>query len=164
MIAIECRTVRLRSVVPEILTASFRNSDPRRKGSAAAAVAARFVADGGRLLFGSDTPSAPTYANPPGYNAYLELLNLVRAGIPAKRVFEAATIDNARFFRIDADYGTVETGKRASLLLLRANPLDGPAAFDTVETVIVGGRAVPRAELAADRESALPPVGPGAPR
>jgi imidazolonepropionase-like amidohydrolase len=131
---------------------------------AAAAVATRFVADGGRLLFGSDTPSAPTYANPPGYNAYLELLNLVRGGIPATRVFAAATIDNARFFRIDADYGTVEAGKRASLLVLRANPLDGPAALDTIETVIVGGRAVPRAELAADRENAPAPSGAGADR
>jgi hypothetical protein len=65
-------------------------------------------------------------------------MNWLLRGIPAKRVFEAATIDNARFFRID-DYGTVETGKQASLLLLRANPLDGPAAFDTIETVIRRG-------------------------
>jgi imidazolonepropionase-like amidohydrolase len=118
---------------------------------AASLVASRFVADGGRLLFGSDTPSAPTYANPPGYNAFLEMLSLVRGGIPAKRVFEAATIENARFFHIDADYGTVEIGKRASLLLLRANPLTAPTAFDTIETVIIGGRAVLRTELAADR-------------
>jgi len=29
-----------------------------------------FAREGGRILFGSDTPSAPTYANPPGYNGY----------------------------------------------------------------------------------------------
>ena len=32
-----------------------------------------FSQGGGRILFGSDTPSAPTFANPPGYNGFLEL-------------------------------------------------------------------------------------------
>ncbi|MCK5439958.1 MAG: amidohydrolase family protein, partial [Gemmatimonadetes bacterium] len=31
------------------------------------------VARHARLLFGSDTPSSPTYGNPPGYNSFLEM-------------------------------------------------------------------------------------------
>ena len=37
------------------------------------AVLDHFVKEGGRLLFGSDTPSDPTFANPPGLNGRLEM-------------------------------------------------------------------------------------------
>jgi len=107
-----------------------------------------FAREGGRILFGSDTPSAPTYANPPGYNGYLELRELEAAGLSTKQLLSAATIENARFFGL-ADYGTVEPGKVASLLLLRSDPLVSTAAFDTIETVIVKGRVVQREELSA---------------
>jgi len=107
-----------------------------------------FAREGGRILFGSDTPSAPTYANPPGYNGYLELRELEAAGLSTKQLLSAATIENARFFGL-ADYGTVEPGKVASLLLLRSDPLASTAAFDTIETVIVKGRVVQREELSA---------------
>jgi imidazolonepropionase-like amidohydrolase len=47
------------------------------------------------------------------------------------------------------DYGTLEPGKIASLLLLRTDPLSSTAAFDTIDTVIVGGRVVRRETLSA---------------
>ena len=37
------------------------------------------VSHGGRLVFGSDTPSGPTYGNPPGLNGFLELERLAAA-------------------------------------------------------------------------------------
>ena len=114
------------------------------------AAAAYVVAQGGRLLFGSDTPSAPTYANPPGYNSYLEMVELERAGIAPGRILEAATRANAQFFGLAGDDGTIEPGKKASLLLLRADPLASVTAFNTLETVILpSGQIVPRADLAA---------------
>jgi hypothetical protein len=110
-----------------------------------------FAREGGRILFGSDTPSAPTYANPPGYNGYLELRELEAAGISSRQLLAAATTENARFFGL-ADYGTIEAGKVASLLLLRDDPLASTAAFDTTEMVIVKGRVIERGALsAADR-------------
>jgi imidazolonepropionase-like amidohydrolase len=120
----------------------------REVEDAGRATAGYFAGQGGRLLFGSDTPSAPTYANPPGYNGYLELRALERAGIPPRQILEAATRSNARLFGLARDYGTVEPGKRASLLILRADPLISTSAFDTIELVIVGGQVVPRSSLA----------------
>lgn len=108
-----------------------------------------FARDGGRILFGSDTPSGPTYANPPGYNGYLELRNLERTGLSPRQLLAAATIENAKQFGLAADYGTIEPGKVASLLLLSADPLTSTAAFDRIDTIIVRGRVVPRATLAA---------------
>jgi imidazolonepropionase-like amidohydrolase len=107
-----------------------------------------FARKGGRILFGSDTPSAPTYANPPGYNGYLELRELESAGISPKQLLSAATAENARFFGL-ADYGTIEPGKIASLLILRSDPLVSTAAFDAIEIVIVKGRVLRREALSA---------------
>jgi imidazolonepropionase-like amidohydrolase len=107
-----------------------------------------FARQGGRILFGSDTPSAPTYANPPGYNGYLELRELESAGISPRQLLAAATVENAHLFGL-ADYGTIEPGKVASLLLLRDDPLASTAAFDTIETVMVNGRVIQRGALSA---------------
>ena len=43
----------------------------------------------------------------------------------------------------------VEVGKRAELLLLRENPLEDIAAYDSIEYVIVGGKAIERSSLSA---------------
>jgi len=63
----------------------------------------------------------------------------------------AAPVPLRQLFGVLPDRGTVEAGKRADLLLLAADPLASTAAFDTIETVFIGGRAFPRAELSARR-------------
>jgi imidazolonepropionase-like amidohydrolase len=114
------------------------------------ATATRYlVSRGGRLVFGSDTPSGPTYGNPPGLNGTLELERLAAAGVPLPRLLEAATIEAARTFHLDSLYGTVEPGKVANLLLLRANPLERVEAYDAIDLVILRGNLLDRAGLAA---------------
>jgi imidazolonepropionase-like amidohydrolase len=108
-----------------------------------------FASQGGRILFGSDTPSDSIYTNPPGFNGYLELREMESASIPPRQILSAATLENARLFRIDDRYGTIEAGKVANLLLLRHDPLASSSAFDTIQSVILKGRVVPRAVLSA---------------
>ena len=73
------------------------------------------------------------------------------AGVPPRQILAAATVENARFFRLEDRYGTIEPGKIASLLLLRDDPLGSTAAFDTIDTVILKGRIIPRSTLARSR-------------
>jgi imidazolonepropionase-like amidohydrolase len=113
------------------------------------AVLAYFAAHDGRLLFGSDTPSDPTFANPPGLNGRIEMERWIEAGVSPADLFVAATRGNAEFFNLSGDIGTVEVGKRADLLLLRDNPLDSVFAYDTIEKVILGGQLMERATLSA---------------
>ena len=107
------------------------------------------AARGGRLLFGSDTPSSPTYGNPPGYNGYLEMQNLVEAGVSLSQLLAMATIENAKAFGLEDRYGSIEPGKIANLLLLQRNPLDTVDAWNSIETVILHGKPIDRESLAA---------------
>jgi imidazolonepropionase-like amidohydrolase len=97
-------------------------------------------ADGGKLLFGSDTPPGGGIGNPFGLNERMELEHWFEAGIPLAQILRAATLDNAVAFEIAGDRGTIEVGKRADLLLLGADPLKTIKAYDAIERIFVGGR------------------------
>lgn len=103
----------------------------------------------GQILFATDTPSSPTYGNPPGYNGYLEMLEMVNAGIPLGQIFASATIENAKAFNLDHQYGTIAKGKKANILLLDKNPLQDISAYNSISEVIVAGKAIERSELSA---------------
>ena len=114
--------------------------------------AAKFLHDLGHpLLLGSDTPSAPTYGNQPGYDTYREMRFMAQSGIPLDAIFRAATINNAQQFGLDQDYGTIEPGKIANLLLLDANPLQTVRAWSLIDKVVLRGKVIEREMLAADR-------------
>jgi imidazolonepropionase-like amidohydrolase len=100
------------------------------------------------FLFGTDTPSAPTYGNLPGLNGYLEMQQLHEAGLSLEQIFKAATINNAREFKLDSQVGSIEPGKIANLVLLRKSPLESVDAYDQIVTVWVHGRPVSRDSLA----------------
>lgn len=102
------------------------------------------------LLLGSDTPSAPTYGNQPGYDTYKEMRLMAQAGIPLSEIFRAGTINNARQLRLDKDYGTIEKGKIANLVLLDANPLASIDAWTRIDKIILRGEPIDRQALAAD--------------
>jgi imidazolonepropionase-like amidohydrolase len=102
------------------------------------------------MLLGSDTPSAPTYGNQPGYDTYKEMQLMAQAGIPLSAIFAAGTINNARQLGLAKDYGTIEAGKIANLVLLEADPLANLDAWTKIDTVILGGEPIKRETLAAD--------------
>jgi imidazolonepropionase-like amidohydrolase len=108
------------------------------------------AAHGARILFGTDTPSAPTYANPPGLNGWLEMHHLVDAGLTPLQIFRAATEANAEALGLDRDIGTVQPGKLANLILLREDPTQTIKAYDGIFKVIVRGKVFDRRALEAD--------------
>jgi len=104
---------------------------------------------GSPLLLGSDTPSSPTYGNQPGYDTYREMRAMAQSGVSLAAILQAATINNARQFRLDRDYGSIETGKVGNLLLLTANPLESVRAWSQIDKVILRGQVIQRETLAA---------------
>lgn len=116
------------------------------------AASTRYLAQEGALfLFGTDTPSSPMPGNLPGFNGYLEMQRLVAAKMSLRQLLEAATINNANAFGLSNRVGTIETGKRANLLLLSRSPLESVEAYDSIQSVWIGGHRLEPASLVAGK-------------
>lgn len=96
--------------------------------------------DGGVLLTaGSDTPNPWVI---PGVSLHEELQLLHDAGIPAINVLRIATNNGAVSLGLDERIGSVEVGKEADLLVLRANPLNDLSNTREIAFVLVNGMIV----------------------
>jgi imidazolonepropionase-like amidohydrolase len=76
---------------------------------------------------------------------------LVAANVTPAQIFQAATLSNARALHLDGDIGTVSVGKKANLLLLRADPTQTVQAYGDIVKVILGGRVLEPQGLAANQ-------------
>lgn len=92
------------------------------------------------ILAGTDTLNPFCF---PGFSLHDELGLLVRAGLSPMQALQAATLNPARFLGREKDFGTVENGKVADLVLLEANPLDDISNTKRITAVIYGGRFFP---------------------
>ena len=128
------------------MLAGFDKGPVRRVSQVVAYLASKDA----NFVFGTDTPSSPTYGNLPGLNGYLEMQQLQRAGMSLRQIFLAATINNAREFDLEAQLGTIEPGKVANLVLMKKSPLETVDAYDSITTVWLHGKAIPRASLGAN--------------
>ncbi len=113
-------------------------------------VVSYLAAHDANFVFGTDTPSAPIYGNLPGLNGYLEMQQLNRAGLILKQILRAATINNARRFKLDSQIGTIEPGKLANLVLLSRSPLESVDAYNSIVTIWVHGVESSRDSLSAN--------------
>ena len=72
------------------------------------------------FLAGTDTPAGIDVI--PGISLHLELERFVVAGFTPLEALQTATLNPAMFYE-DGDYGSVQPGRVADLVLLDANPL-----------------------------------------
>ncbi len=129
---------------PEVINRVFTGIS--KKGQSAL----KYLSDqGGIVLFGTDTPSSPTYGNPPGYNGFLEMKGMQEAGLSLEQILASATINNAKAFGLEDKYGSIEEGKKANLLLLDKNPLEDIEAYDAISSVILSGKNYERSSFLA---------------
>ena len=107
-------------------------------------LAKAIVDSGGKLLAGSDSPD---WFLVYGWTLHRELAALVVAGLTPYQALTAATRNPAEYFGALGEWGTIEVGKRADLVLLSANPLERIENTTKIDAVAIGGRWLERAEL-----------------
>jgi hypothetical protein len=96
------------------------------------------------LLVGSDSLDPFVF---PGDSFHHELAELVRAGFSPMEALQAATRGAALFLGREKDFGTVEAGRAADLVLLSADPVENIANTRKVWAVIRNGGYYDRATL-----------------
>lgn len=110
----------------------------------------RTMSDGGvPLILGTDSPEIPGMA--PGASLWLDLETLVDAGLSPYEALVAGTRSSGSFIgkyvRDAEQFGTIEVGSRADLLLLDANPLDDIRNISRQEGVVIRGGWITHDEL-----------------
>ncbi len=102
-------------------------------------------AHGVTLLAGSDGPNIGMSV---GGTLHTELEHLVRGGLEPEEALRAATSSAAAVLGglvgEELDFGTVETGARADLLLVRGDPTKDIAATRAIDEVFLGGERLRR--------------------
>lgn len=78
-----------------------------------------------------------------------ELLAMRQAGLTNREVIRAATLNAAKGFGKDKDYGSIEKGKMADILLLPKDPAEDLSVLGSINTVIHRGRPFLPSELIA---------------
>ncbi len=106
---------------------------PRSNGhtGAGAPPIGKFYKAGVRVAVGTDS-----LASSPDLNIFAELATMraLAPHVPASHLLKSATLEGARALGFEADFGTIEPGKRARLLAITV-----PAGIDDVEEYLVGG-------------------------
>lgn len=108
------------------------SGDQQRSDSAYMNLIRRLYAHGIPLIAGTDNSSGSTFRR--------ELEMYERAGIPAPRVLQIATIDAARFMKDTADYGSISVGKVADLIIVNGKPSEKIGELSKIEVVLRAGR------------------------
>lgn len=96
------------------------------------------------MMAGTDAPTTTIYF---GFSLHDELRLLVdEYGMTPMESLQSATSIPAAFMGMDSELGTIESGKIADMVLLDADPLADIANTREIDTIIIGGRAIDRAE------------------
>ncbi len=95
---------------------------------------ARLVQAGAIVGVGAHDMPAPT-----GLGTHWEMWSFVRGGVPPMRALESATREGAVIIGVEDEVGTLEPGKLADFLVLRANPLDDIRNTTDIEYVVQSG-------------------------
>lgn len=96
------------------------------------------------LLTGTDTGNPFAF---PGYGVHQELRLMVEAGVAPMDALAAATINPARFFKEENQWGSIAAGQAADLLVLDADPVADIMNTRRIANLIQGGHVVDRSAL-----------------
>ena len=123
--------------------AYFENASPDKRAQLLSGYtkvqdfARRFIAAGGKVHLGSDPDNILA-----GWGVHAELQLLVDAGLTAVQAVQSASLNVAQAWGKQKDYGSVEKGKIADLVIVRGDPTKDIFATQDVEKVFMDGKSI----------------------
>lgn len=98
------------------------------------------------LLAGTDAGYLNSY-NYPGLGMHEELAMMVKYGLSPQEALKASIVNGPAFFMLSDQFGAVEKGKKAALLILNGNPLADIQNTKLIDAVIQNGMYLDRNTL-----------------
>ena len=100
----------------------------------------KLVDAGVRVALGTDSGGDPNRFFIQGWAEHRQMELMVAAGLTPMQVIRSFSQGAAETLRIDREFGTLERGKAADLLVLDRNPLDDIRNMRSIDSVYLGGR------------------------
>lgn len=88
------------------------------------------------IMLGTDVTDTYVF---PGFSVHTELKDLTESGLSNLEALQAATTIPAKFSNLEKDYGSVEEGKIADLVILNTSPLSNIENSSSIDAVILNG-------------------------
>ncbi|MCH7803329.1 MAG: amidohydrolase family protein [Acidobacteria bacterium] len=105
---------------------------------------AKVAAAGIPIAVGTDSGGPGRFQ---GLWEHREMELMVKAGLTPMQAIQAATANGAKFLGLEDQYGTLEPGKIADLIILNADPLEDIRNTRNIDEVWMNGERVNRADL-----------------
>ena len=93
------------------------------------------------MLLGSD---APQLFNVPGFSIHKEMQDMADAGMTNLEIIQSGTLNPARYFEMEDEFGEIKAGLAADFILVDGNPLENLNALQEVSGVMVQGKWLSR--------------------
>ena len=101
---------------------------------------------GMKIMVGTDAGYLNTY-DYPASAIHRELALMVNYGLSPLEALQASMINGPTYFGLEDKYGSIKSGRKASMVLLTKNPLENIGNTLSIESVIVEGAYYSRADL-----------------
>lgn len=96
------------------------------------------------MLLGSD---APQLFNVPGFSIHHEIEGMEAAGLTPLQILQSGTLNPAIYFGMETEFGDIQEGMDADILLANGNPLEDTGALRNLAGVMVRGSWLSREAL-----------------
>ncbi len=104
------------------------------------------------IATGTDAGNIGTFH---GTSYFEEIDNMLASGITTMEVLKASTINGAKTLGKEKEFGSIEVGKMADMVLLNKNPIEDISALKEIDFVIKGGNAFKAENIIEDSPEVL---------
>ncbi len=96
------------------------------------------------IIMASDSPQV---FNVPGFSIHHEIAAMQNAGMHPYEILRTGTVNVAKYFEKEGEFGTIKAGAAADFVLLEANPLESLEALKSIQEVVLNGLRIDRQTL-----------------
>lgn len=93
------------------------------------------------LIMSSDSPQV---FNVPGFSIHHEIAAMQDAGLTPFEILKSGSVNVAKYFEREGDFGVIKKGASADFVLVDGNPLENLANLRNVQGVILRGEWIPK--------------------